>query len=133
MENKQENLVLLKDDYQVLMAYLRGGITVPTYDRKNMFELEEELKKGVILEKEEFPKDAVRLNSIVKIRDKASGRMHEFVLVLPEKANLGEGKISIMAPIGTALIGYRQGNQVSWKVPGGKKVFTIEKVINAKA
>jgi regulator of nucleoside diphosphate kinase len=54
----------------------------------------------------------------------------ELMLVTPDKADIKERKISIMAPIGTALIGFRQGQKVNWQVPAGKKTFTIMEVIN---
>jgi regulator of nucleoside diphosphate kinase len=52
------------------------------------------------------------------------------VVVIPEQANIKEKKISVMAPIGTALLGFRQGEQVAWDVPSGRKTFTIMQVIN---
>jgi len=54
----------------------------------------------------------------------------ELMLVTPDKADIKKRKISIMAPIGAALIGFRQGEKVKWSVPGGKKTFTIVEVIN---
>ncbi|MDQ3845411.1 MAG: GreA/GreB family elongation factor, partial [Bacteroidota bacterium] len=77
-----------------------------------------------------FPQDLVRLNSKVKIAEGNKGNVMELVLVTPDKANIREGKISVMAPIGTALIGFRQGQKVKWQVPAGKKTFTIMEVIN---
>jgi len=56
--------------------------------------------------------------------------MLELMLVLPEKADLGSGKVSVMAPIGVALLGYRQGEEISWQVPAGKKRFKIVEVRN---
>ncbi len=54
----------------------------------------------------------------------------EFMLVTPDKADIKDKKISVMAPIGTALIGFREGQQVKWRVPAGHKTFTIVEVIN---
>jgi regulator of nucleoside diphosphate kinase len=55
----------------------------------------------------------------------------ELMIVLPDKANIKERKISIMSPVGTALIGFRQGENVKWQVPSGRKTFTILEVNNA--
>ena len=52
------------------------------------------------------------------------------MLVTPDKADIKQRRISVMAPIGTALIGFRQGEKVKWQVPAGKKTFTIMEVIN---
>ena len=54
------------------------------------------------------------------------------MIVLPDKADIKERKISILSPIGTALIGFRQGENIRWQVPSGKKTFTILEVNNAK-
>ncbi len=66
------------------------------------------------------------------MRIKADGKNEamELVIVTPDKANIKEKKISIMAPIGTALIGFRKGQKVKWKVPSGDKTFTILEVKN---
>lgn len=79
---------------------------------------------------DEFPLDVVGLNSRVRIKaGDASGEM-EVVIVTPDKANIKEKKISVMSPIGTALIGFREGQKVKWKVPAGNKTFTILEVVN---
>lgn len=70
------------------------------------------------------------LNSRVKIKEDTNDKIMEFIVVTPEKANVKEKKISVMAPIGAALIGFRQGQQVKWQVPSGKKTFTIMEVSN---
>jgi len=80
--------------------------------------------------KEDFPIDVVRLNSTVKVRAEDQDDLMELMLVTPDKADIKKRKISIMAPIGAALIGFRQGEKVKWSVPGGKKTFTIVEVIN---
>lgn len=131
MKKIKNNLILLKDDYDLLNMYIRSGMHISRRDMKNAEELKEELKKAVVMEKEHFPADVVRLNSKVKIEDKSTGRLFEFTLVLPEKANLGLGRISILAPLGTALIGYRESQEIEWVVPAGKKNFNILEVNNA--
>ena len=88
------------------------------------------MKKAKLVKKDKFPADVVRLNSTVKIKSEDKDEIMELMLVIPDEANIKERKISIMAPIGTALIGFRQGQKVKWKVPAGKKTFTILEVIN---
>jgi len=122
--------VLLKDDYKLLLSYLRGSYGKTTFDRRNAEALHAELKKAKLVNKDVFPMDVVRINSTVKVKAEGEDKMMELMLVTPDKANIREKKISIMAPIGTALIGFRQGQRVKWLVPGGKKTFTIMEVIN---
>lgn len=129
MEKRQAQLVLRKDDYELLIGYLRGDTTTD-YDRQDLTELQNELKKAKLVEREEFPKDVVRLNSVVKIREADKSREMEITLVTPDKADIKSKKISVMAPIGTALIGFKKGQKVKWQVPAGEKTYVIMDVQN---
>ena len=89
-----------------------------------------ELKKAKLVEVNDFPPDVVRLDSKVKIKAEGKQDILELMLVMPDKADIKQRRISIMAPIGTALLGFRQGQVVKWQVPSGKKKFTIVEVAN---
>ena len=130
MQQSKNSLVLRKDDYEIIRSYLRNGYPKHSFDKNNAAALQMELKKAKLVSPDKFPADAVRLNSKVKIREKANNKIMEFILVTPDKADIKKGKISVMAPIGVALIGFRQGQQVKWQVPSGKKTFTIVEVSN---
>lgn len=110
---------------------IKGAQWTTTFDQSNAHSLEEELKRARLVSKKSFPSDVVRLNSKVRILDAARRKEMEVTLVIPEKADVKQGKISIMAPIGTALIGFRKGQEVEWKVPSGQKTFKIIDVYNA--
>ena len=130
MKNTNNKLILLKEDYKLMMSHLNYWRGKTVLDRRNAEELHSELKKAKLVSREEFPLDVVRLNSTVRIKADDQNEIIEVMLVTPDKANIKEKKISIMAPIGTALIGFRQGEKVMWSVPAGKKTFTIVQVIN---
>lgn len=130
MQKIKENLVLLKDDYKLLVSYLNNLHGRSAFDRRNAEELHGELKKAKLVGRDTFPLDVVRLNSTVSVKAEGKDEIMEIILVTPDKANIKERKISVMAPIGAALIGFRQGQKVRWQVPGGKKTFTILKVTN---
>jgi len=130
MQKQNNQLVLRKDDYEILISYLNNIHGRGAFDRKNAEELKNELKKAKLVNKANFPGNVVRLNSKVKIKSEKKDEIMELVIVTPDKANIKERKISIMAPLGTALIGFRQGQKVKWQVPSGKKTFTIMEVIN---
>lgn len=132
MKKLNNQLVLLKDDYNLLKTYLNNRTRKTTFDRQNTEDLFAELKKAKLVSKEEFPADVVRLNSTVRIKPEDKDHVMELMIVLPDKANIKERKISIMSPIGTALIGFRQGENVKWQVPSGRKTFTILEVNNAQ-
>jgi regulator of nucleoside diphosphate kinase len=130
MKKIENNLVLRQDDYSLLVSYLNNARRQSTFDRQNAEELSAELKKATVVNKNDFPQDVVRLNSKVRIKAEGKSEEMELILVTPDKANIKEKRISIMAPIGTALIGFRQGQKVKWKVPAGNKTFMILEVSN---
>ena len=130
MQKLKKRLILLREDYKLLMSYLNGWQRKSAFDRRNAEELHTELKKAKLVSKDAFPLDVVRLNSSVQITTEGRDEIMKLILVTPDKADFKENKISIMAPIGAALIGFRQGEKVNWQVPGGKRTFTIMKVIN---
>jgi len=130
MQKLKNQLILLREDYKLLMSYLNGWQRKSAFDRRNAEELHAELKKAKLVNKDAFPVDVVRLNSAVQIKTEGKDEILKLVLVTPDKADIKENKISIMAPIGAALIGFRQGQKVKWQVPGGKKTFTIMEVVN---
>jgi regulator of nucleoside diphosphate kinase len=125
-------LVLRHDDYKLLLSYLNGSRGKTYFDRKNTEDLQTEMKKARIVNNNDFPEDVIRLNSMVRIRTEGKEEIMELVLVTPDKADNSEKKISIMSPIGTALLGFRQGQKVKWHVPYGQRTLTILEVINEK-
>ena len=132
MQKINKELVLRTDDYKLLISYLNGGNVKTAFDRQNAEDLHAELKKAKLVNKGDFPPDVVRLNSTVRIKAEDKNEIMEFMLVTPDKADIKAKRISVMAPIGTALIGFRKGQQVKWQVPAGKRTFTILEVINEK-
>lgn len=130
MQKIKNQLVLRQDDYKLLTAYLNNWNGNTVVERKSTQALQEELKRARLVDKDNFPADAVRLNSRVKIKAEGREDVMELVLVMPDKADMKARKVSVTAPVGAALIGFRQGQQVSWQVPAGKKTFKILEVIN---
>jgi regulator of nucleoside diphosphate kinase len=130
MKTIKEQLLLIKDDYQIIMSYLKKGLARASFNREEAENLENELKKAKLVNKDQMPADVVRLNSSVTFKDEKDNKVMEVMLVTPEKVNIKQRKISIMSPIGTALIGFKKGQQVRWMVPAGKKTFTILDVVN---
>ena len=130
MQKIKEKLVLSKNDYEIIMANIKNHQGRNSFNRQNADELKGELKKAKLVLKDEVPGDVVRLNSHVTIRDEKENKLIEITVVTPEKADIKLRKISVLSPIGTALIGYRKGDRVMWKVPAGKKTFTILEVNN---
>lgn len=131
MATTKKQLIIKKEDYDILMSYLTGLARSASFNRENAEILEVEIKKAKLVNADKFPCNVIGLNSQVKIKDENSGKVMELSLVTPDKADIKQRKVSVMAPIGAALIGFQQGHQVSWEVPSGKKKFTILEVFNA--
>jgi len=131
MDNVREQLLLTKTDYETIRLYLKQNFRVASFNRQDAEELEGELKKARVVNQEELPQDVVRLNSAVTIKDEEMKKVMQVRLVTPDKADIKQRKISILSPVGTALIGYRKGMKVRWQVPAGKKTFIILDVDNS--
>src|SRR6478735_990513 len=123
MQKTKHQLTITDEDYETLNNYIKGEKSIRSFDRNNTTLLREELRKATLVKKSELPADVVRLNSRVKIKEGKKDKLIELILVLPEKANIKERKVSIFAPLATALIGFRQGEQIKWNVPAGQKIF----------
>lgn len=91
--------------------------------------LDLELQNAVIVEPEMMPADVITMNSKVRFKDIEESEEFIFSLVYPEDADTSKGKLSILAPIGIALLGYRVGEEVRWKVPAGFKTFRVEEIL----
>jgi regulator of nucleoside diphosphate kinase len=102
-------------------------------DERHLHELLKELERAQVLDDGRVPPDVVTLGGRVRVRDLMSGARHELQLVIPEEADVGAQRISVLAPLGTALLGCRQGNEVEWLMPGGLRRLHIERVIRPAA
>jgi regulator of nucleoside diphosphate kinase len=91
--------------------------------------LEGELDRAKVVDPHDIPPDVITLNSTADLVDLESGDEMTYTLVFPDQADISQGKISILAPIGTAMLGYRVGDIFEWETPGGKRKIRVEKVI----
>lgn len=82
--------------------------------------LAEELSRAVVVDQKEIPRDVVTMNSKVRFVDTKTHEELEITLVYPEDANASENRISILAPVGMALLGLRSGQKIHWPLPGGR-------------
>lgn len=81
--------------------------------------LDEELGRAIVVPEERMPADIVRLYSRVLYLDESSGIRREVQLVLPEEADMEQGKISVLTPVGSALFGLEPGQSIKWPFPNG--------------
>jgi len=98
-------------------------------DREYLDQLEEELGRAELVSPKEIPADVITMRSKVSLKDLKSGKTLMYSLVFPAEANSNEGHISVLAPIGTALLGNRSGNVVESKVPSGLRRLKVKEIL----
>jgi regulator of nucleoside diphosphate kinase len=92
-------------------------------------QLRGELERAQIVVPQDIPGDVITMNSTVALTDLDTGEEETYTLVYPENADTSQGRISILAPIGTAMLGYRVGDVFEWEVPAGKRRLKVEKIL----
>lgn len=110
-------ITLSADDYERLSA-LAVGVKNRMPDLAA--DLAEEIGRAHVLAKGKHPKHVVCMNSEVEFRDDTTGKVRKVALVYPGEADISQGKVSILTPVGTALIGLRTGCSITWETPSGE-------------
>lgn len=98
-------------------------------DQEHLEELADELERARIADPNEVPADVITIHARIQALDLVSGERRELTLVLPRESDARPGRISVLAPLGTALLGYRAGDEVEWQMPGGLRRLRIERVL----
>jgi len=97
--------------------------------RSDLESLRGELEIAEVVPSEKVPADVVTMNSKVLLKDMDTSEEMEFVLVFPKDADIDTGAISVLAPVGTAILGYRKGDVVEWPVPAQVRRIRIEDIL----
>ena len=128
MKKHEKNpVIMIEEDYQLLKRFTQHS---PIDDEMS---LAYELNRAIIVKKDAFPANTIRLNSPVSVQDLDTKKIMEYTVVMPHEADIQQRKISVLTPMGTALIGFRKAEEVRWKVPAGLKRFKILDVVNKAA
>ena len=98
-------------------------------NREYLNRLEEELERAETVEPQEVSPDVITMRSKVRLKDLRTGEEVVYSLVFPTEADFSAGKISVLAPIGTAMLGYRRGDVIEWVVPSGLRRLRVEEVL----
>ena len=122
------NISMTASDLSRLRDVLKARMSVGR-DRDHVDSLEHELDRAHVVDPSAIPHDVVTMNSQVRIEDVDTGLETVYTLVFPSEASIPEKKISILAPIGTALLGSRVGTTVDWPVPAGRRTVRIKDVL----
>lgn len=122
---KTKNIVITEADYVRLQRLIESSRRFRQRDAEHLDGLERELERAIVVKSGDVPHDVVTMNSRVRIRDLNSGHELTYQIVFPKDADVANNRISVLAPIGTALLGYGAGTTVEWQVPSGLRRFRI--------
>lgn len=125
---RKSNIIITAADRDRLLKLTNSVRLDRRFAPELVASLEGELARATIVSPEELPPDVVAMNSTVWFRDLDDDEVECFTLVHPYDADVNNDRISVLAPIGMALLGFRVGDIVEWSVPQGKRRLEIVKV-----
>lgn len=119
-------IYISRADYTKLRLLLATAL----YSKANVAhqKLRDELDRAMVLDPAGIPDDVVTMESTVEFEDLATSEIESYTIAFPDRADLERNRISILAPIGTALIGSRVGDIVRWSTPGGTRQLKVRRV-----
>ena len=126
---KKRTLIISHADRERLVALIDSARLDTRVREDYLAALEGELSQARVVPLGKVPADVVTMNSVVRLRDLDSGETEEYELVYPADADVSLNRISILAPIGTAILGYRLGDVIEWPVPAGLRRLRVEEVL----
>ena len=120
--------IITTEDYQRLEALLTSKVARFVSGSDRVDELQAELNRARVVPQDSVPADVVTMNSTVTLRDLDTSEIETYTLVYPDRADIANDQLSILAPIGTAILGYRVGDELRWRVPEGWRRLKVEQV-----
>lgn len=125
----KQSIFITQFDLERLRKLLQDAYHSQYCDSEYLEMLQKELDRAEVVSSRDIPKNVVTMNSTVRLEDLDTGEDETYTLVFPEDADIGQGKISILAPIGTAILGYEVGDTVVWDVPSGERRLRIKQIL----
>jgi regulator of nucleoside diphosphate kinase len=126
---QERTIYITEYDRSRLLALVQEARQTEPRGNEYLDNLEAELSRGRVVVPAEVPPDVVTMNSKVRLSDVETGEEMIYTLVFPSEADIGQGKISVLAPVGTAMLGYRAGDTFFWNVPDGVCQLRVEEVL----
>ena len=127
---KKRTLIICRADRERLEALIDAARMGCRVREDYLAALEGELSRARVVPAGKVPPDVVTMNSVVRLRDLDSDEAEEYELVYPAEADMEHNRISVLAPIGTAILGYRVGDVIAWPVPAGLRRLRVEEVLS---
>jgi regulator of nucleoside diphosphate kinase len=125
----RRKIIITADDHQQLETLLASKVSRLVSGADRLDELQAELNRAVVVQQADVPDDVVTMNSTLILRDLDTNDIETYTLVYPDRADIANHKLSVLAPIGTAILGYRVGDDIRWRVPEGWRRLKVEQVI----
>jgi len=126
--NGEKEIIVTTRDHAELSSVIAVTGKVSHRVKWELRLLENELNRARIVAPEKVPPDVITINTRAEFLDLETGERMEFTVVLPIDANTNDGKISVLAPLGTAMLGYRVGDEFVWHVPHGLRRLKVIKL-----
>jgi regulator of nucleoside diphosphate kinase len=126
---KKQDLIISDADRERLESLIDTARMDSHVREEYLRPLEAELGRARIVPAGKVSSDVVRMNSVVRLRDLDTGEAVDYELVYPADADVVRNRISVLAPIGTAILGYRVGDVIEWPVPAGLRRLRVEGVV----
>jgi regulator of nucleoside diphosphate kinase len=123
-------IVVTSQDLERLRLLLDSTLRRRRWEELHLRALAEELEGAEVVDPEQVPGDVVTMRSRVRVLDMVTGEELTYTISYPSEANLEAGRLSVLAPVGTALLGYRVGDVIEWPVPGGVRVLKVVELLH---
>ena len=125
----QHCIIITHEDHDRLLQLLDLEFQSVPGCKAHLDDLLKELHRASVVAPADVPRDVVTMESVVELVDVDSNEREVVTLAYPESENAKENMLSVLAPIGTAILGYRVGDVVSWVVPIGVRRMKIESIL----
>lgn len=127
--DKGKHIYITDFDLERLKKLVSDARAKSKRDIKHLRQLEAELNRAVVVVSKDIPPNIVTMNSKIALQDVDTGEKMVLTLTFPSEASMEDHKISILAPIGTAVIGCRKGDVIEWEVPAGTRHLKVEDIV----
>ena len=124
-----QNIIITEIDRNRLQAVIDRALQNGRESRHCVDDLQRELDRAQIVDPGSMPDGVVAMNSTVCLRDLDSDEVETYMLVYPQDADINRKRISVLAPVGTAIIGCHVGDVVAWSVPRGRVRWRVDDVV----
>ena len=125
----RRKIYITERDLRRLCDVVSMELALDAGSNRHLAELIAELQRAEVVPSDEVPSDVVTMNSTVVLRDLDTGEEETYTLVYPNHADIARNRLSVLAPIGTAILGYQVGDVVRWRVPAGMRRLRVEDVL----